>query len=684
LAVGWRWLRVTLPALSRQVTATPYEGALVVGIGYSLLLGLTWALAPEVQFDALNYQLAVPRMYLSEGRVVDLHYLHSYLARLMSMVFALGLALEGPAVAKLLTLSIGIGVVLALHALGSRAFGRAAGAWAAALFSSTPLVVWLTSTTYVDLAATMFTVTSFLALLCWRESRIPGWVCAGGALLGAAIGTKLTTVLLVPGFALVLLAWCVRDVRPAGRRTLGALLGFGAASLVAVAAPWYAITYVFTGNPVFPLLNGVFRSPRWPPVNSVRSLGEFGVGSSPEEILKLPFLLTSQTQLFGEPVAGSMGPTLTLLPLAAFLLVARRPAVRGLAGIAGASWLAWAYGYQYARYFVPALPFVIVLVVGTVLHCSPPGWMRRGNLALLGLIVVAQLTIGPLLFWNIPERFPIALAFGREAPDAFLARALPTYPAARFVNHHIRPGEKVVGVRCQNLRFYLDAPLLAGWSADLADVIGASAGGEAGRMLAERGYRYIIVDGRHARAPHDFPDQAFLDCCATIAFARPPGRVYRIHPPLEPGAARPEENLLRNPGLEESTGEGAVSGWHPYGRPGIQGDPTLARSGLVAVAASADSGLTQPVPIEAGRLYTLSHYSRADEPGQFARLQINWLDARGGLVEASIDVVPVGKRWAKSEMTVTAPERAVTAMVYASVHERSRVVFDDFSLVSHQ
>jgi hypothetical protein len=112
----------------------------------------------------------------------------------------------------------------------------------------------------------------------------------------------------------------------------------------------------------------------------------------------------------------------------------------------------------------------------------------------------------------------------------------------------------------------------------------------------------------------------------------------------------------------------------------MPGAGVLAHSGRAAIVASASSGLTQPVAVEGGRLYTLSHYSRADEPGQFARLQINWLDAKGALIEASIELVPVGRGWAKSEMTVTAPERAVTAMIYASVHANSRVAFDDFSL----
>src|SRR5205823_3456292 len=67
----------------------------------------------------------------------------------------------------------------------------------------------------------------------------------------------------------------------------------------------------------------------------------------------------------------------------------------------------------------------------------------------------------PVQFWPIPERIPIRVAFGREAPEAFLLRALPAYQAVQYLNRMAEPGQRVVGVGVDNLRFYLDAPLLS-------------------------------------------------------------------------------------------------------------------------------------------------------------------------------------------------------------------------------
>jgi hypothetical protein len=47
------------------------------------------------------------------------------------------------------------------------------------------------------------------------------------------------------------------------------------------------------------------------------------------------------------------------------------------------------------------------------------------------------------------------------------------------------------------------------------------------------------------------------------------------------------------------------------------------------------------------------------------------------MVDVSIEVVPALPQWASHEMLVTAPPRATAAVVYASVHENGRVLFDD-------
>src|SRR6185369_14079964 len=104
-----------------------------------------------------------------------------------------------------------------------------------------------------------------------------------------------------------------------------------------------------------------------------------------------------------------------------------------------------------------------------------------------------------------------------------------------------------------------------------------------------------------------------------------------------------------------------------------------AHAGVVAVTCDAENFVSQPVAVDPGSRYVLRHWIRQDLAGSSARLQVNWLDSSGGLVDASIAVVAASPDWAAHEMLVTAPPGTATAVIFASVHDGGRVVFDDFS-----
>ena len=670
------------PLLVSAAGVVPERNSLVLALGTSFLLALTWALAPEVQFDALNYQLAVPRIYVGLGRLVDLPYFfHSYFAHLVNMLFALGLALDGQAVAKLLTLSIGGVVAAGIYALGRRALGPRVGLWAACLFCSTPLVIWVASTAYVDLAATMFLLASVLALARWRDSEAVGWSAASGALLGAGLGTKLTAVVALPAFVALLVVTVWRAPDADARSRAKALSAYALGALL-FAGPWYAVSYGLTGNPFFPMFNGVFKSPGWPPVNTRLNADLFGIGTSPGAILSLPFHLTFETHKFGETLApGAMGLAVALLPLGVLLLASPGWFARASSGLALVGVAVWGLLFQYARYLVPVLPLIVVAVVTVLLGASDP-WARRLNAALLGAVVLAQFMVTPLLFWNVPERFPIKRALGIETTEAFVSRALPGYAASRYINRVAGPGEWVIGVHFANVRFYLDPPLVSGETAGFLPFKDESSPRALAAAMSERGFRYLMVDTRMGAAADAFPfmRQEFLDCCAVPKFARNGVVVYRVGATSLKSWSTTAANLLHNPGFERSTATGEVEGWSTYGRPVVGGAESAPHGGAVAIGASPVDGLTQRVRIEAGALYVLTHVSRADPPRAYARLQINWLNERGEFVGTSIDVVPAGGGWTKHSMMATAPDGAATAVVYVSVHEGARVWFDDYAL----
>src|SRR5262249_51066841 len=83
----------------RPALSAPHSFPLLL-IAPVVLLNLTGAVVPEIQFDAINYHLAVSQIYLRSHGFVDLPYFfHSYFYRFMEMLLTFALALHGAAAA---------------------------------------------------------------------------------------------------------------------------------------------------------------------------------------------------------------------------------------------------------------------------------------------------------------------------------------------------------------------------------------------------------------------------------------------------------------------------------------------------------------------------------------------------------------------------------------------------------
>jgi len=659
--------------IAREEDALPEQSTLLVSVGLIGLFNLAWALAPEIHYDALFYHLAVPKAYLAEHRLVNLGY--GVLSHLVETIFTVALALHGQIVAKLLVLAMGITAALGVYALGRRLFSPRSGLWAAALFYSTPLVSWLSGTTYIDLVVAMFLLTTLLAFFRWRATRQMVWLCATGLLAGAAVGAKLNALFGLPVIVVVLLWDLLRSRQLSSWMKVKGLAGCTlAASIVSV--PYFINVYLFTGNPFFPLLNGIFRSQFAAAENLNSNASSFSMGVSPLALLHLPFALTFATERFGEALpAGAVGVCLALLPLALILFFVGDSGARVLVAICVIYLALLVYTVPYARYYIPVFPFVAILGAAVVVHFSAVKWLRRINLVCLGLAVVTQTAVIPLMFWNIPDRVPIKLAIGLETPEAFLDRALLIHPAVQYLNRSVGSGEKVIGVGANTMNFYLNAPEIP--TGAVAEFLVGSSAPNLAANLVQNGFSYVVINRWDAASNLDTPytNQSFLDQFATLEYTANNVDVYRLRQEARELA---KANLLPNPGFETVDGAGQPTGWSTLGHPHLAESVSEAHTGKVAVRADQTDGLFALVPIEPGQPYSLGYWSRADRLNQLARLQINWLDSQMHTVDVSIQVLPTGLQWAWHEYPVMAPANSTLAQVYVSVHENSEVWFDDY------
>ncbi|MDE2407755.1 MAG: hypothetical protein KGL91_07825 [Xanthomonadaceae bacterium] len=256
---------------------------------------------------------------------------------------------------------------------------------AAAVYASQPLLAYFTTTMQVD-GASAAVLLQLAALLAGNSKVLPS-AALTGAVLGLLAGLKISNgVFVLPALAwLGVGVWRQRQWRWLLRVVLVAALLAGAS---------YCYATWITGNPVFPLFNGWFKSPFFPPEDLVdRRWMQQGLhGSSLWD-------LTFETTRFGEVYRGAFGLALLALLPALLLEAVRQPRSRAIALWFAASGLLLFLQIQYVRYLFPAIgPLLVVAVVGAGRRL--PGWAHGG---LIGLVVVSNVLLLPTTSWLLQD-----------------------------------------------------------------------------------------------------------------------------------------------------------------------------------------------------------------------------------------------------------------------------------------
>lgn len=332
----------------------------------------------------------------------------------------------------------------------------AAGICATLLALGNPILINLLGASSVDVITAELVLAGWLLLL--RAVRSPGGHEVGfaGLLLGAVSALKLTNSVHALSAGAVLL------LVPVGwRGKLRHAVCFGvamAAGFVLVALPWSLRLEQHFGNPLFPLLNGVFRSPHF---SLARMQDQRFVPDSLRDALWRPFAIAAPVKMVDDEYAAPdvrYALLVALAGMAALLWCRRRfrpreePAAapggvssfRVLAALACGflvDWMIWLTISGNGRYFIPMACIAGILVVASIfsLFGDRPS-VRNG---LLALVILAQALEawggatyrglrqwdgGPWFEVSIPRelmlRPALYFAFGEQS-SSYLAAFLP-------------------------------------------------------------------------------------------------------------------------------------------------------------------------------------------------------------------------------------------------------------------
>ena len=251
-------------ALRRGVARLRQDPKLLTGVLLSAAVGgaaLLWTLLPPFRSDELVYHLALPFQYLLDGGFSPARRdVFSAFPGLVEMLDLWLLALGAESAARgLQVMVLGVGVWALCDLLGPRFWKTAL--LGSCLFALTPVAFLNLTSAYVDIIQAVFELTAVLAVARFMEEGEPSFLQVGAALAGCAGATKYLGLSVGP-FILGMLALAVWRGRASGGRRMR-LRAFARATWPAVAfvLPWWLKNVRQFGNPLFPFLNGLFRSP---------------------------------------------------------------------------------------------------------------------------------------------------------------------------------------------------------------------------------------------------------------------------------------------------------------------------------------------------------------------------------------------------------------------------------------
>jgi hypothetical protein len=501
-------------------------GCITLGLVISIVL---LASVPPVSRDALTHHLVVPKLYLQHGKMVELPDIaFSYYPMNLDLLYMLPLYFGNDIVPKFIHFLFALMTAGLLFGFLKKRFGTPYALTGALMFLSTPVIVKLSITVYVDLGLVFFSTAALIYLFKWMEAKFPiRYLTLSAVFCGLALGTKYNG--LVTFFLLtIFVPFIYLRSQPDRHRLQGKAAGCAAIyalTALLVFAPWMIRNAYWTGNPIFPLYHKVFSTSPAPQQNPVPEelqqeikertdhWNHFAVRriifkESWIEIASIPFRIFYQGQDDNPKYFdGKLNPFLLFLPIFAFFprreetVQAKNEKNLLLAFIILFMLISFFRTSIRIRYIVPVLPALIILSTAGIHRLM--GLLRTGLTPLLRRCGTVTLSAAMLLLFGMNAAYladqfrvvdPIGYLSGKVGRETYITRYRPEYPVMKFANEHLAGDAKILGLYLGNRRYYSDKEVEFGENFLSRTVILSASADGVRNALVGSGFTHVMVN----------------------------------------------------------------------------------------------------------------------------------------------------------------------------------------------
>ncbi len=537
------------------------------------ITALVFLASPPISRDALVYHLEVPRQYLiHHGMVALMPNVYAFFPQGIEMLFLAGLAVTRPFVARCIHFAFLPLTILAVLEYVRHVTGRLPNRWAIAAtlaaFVSIP-TLWIDATwAYIDTGWMFFTAILVICLDLYYRNRRLDLLVPLLVIAGFYPAIKYTCIYVLFILILILLVMRLRQI-PVPGVNRSSITVFLLAALVTT-GPYFIRNSIFAGDPLFPFLSSLLpiHNPSWSGIQQQAFrdfLRHYGTGLGtpllyPLNIVAAAFNLRLNDAAFFD---GVIGPFL-LVPILVILLWPRALKNRHNAFLfvfVLIYSLVWGMSMRQARFLLPVLPAILLLVFMAMRASLPHTRRWRPGVWISLCLVILGINIWVLLpeWQSIPYGEYIV---GQVDKSAFLSDTLPVWPAQHFINTHLPAEASVYVLMTGNENFYLERHYTSQYVVeDYAfhqKLLQTRTPRELAVFFSARHTGYCLLKSEILTNPVLYLDDppkrilanVFFQNYADLLFEANGFRVYRIHPAVAVRAGAtarqvPFDNTLR-------------------------------------------------------------------------------------------------------------------------------------------
>jgi len=522
------------------------EASILIALAGIAAGELLLCVTPPASRDALIHHLAIPKLWIRHGGWFETPWAEfSYFPMNVDLLYLVPLAFGNDVLPALIHMLFGWGTGYLVYRYLREHAGRTWGLLGLLVFASTPMVIRLSITAYVDLGMVFFTTASVLAYLRWRDGSYEEtkWFFLSALCMGLAAGTKYNafiTWIFLNG------AVCCLYARDTGKQLQALRWGVLFCLIVlAVVSPWLVKNFLLKGNPVYPLLDSLFafiHGGREPAAflaagdadhrafNLIRNRSLL-YGEDAWQILLLPLRIFFEGRdHMPQHFDGVLNPFYALAIPFAFTGTQKGHRLFFLSLIAFVFTLSVLTADLRVRYILPILPFATILAVMGVRNVLEWIDRRMTNVskalvsravpAGVAFLLAANLVYMGNLFAGVR---PLPYIFGQETRDAFLSRQVGSYRAVAFINRNLPQDAVVYLLYVSGRGYYLDRDYLhhVGMETGIVRAMGRAAADTAtlSAFLKSLGGSHLLVqEGLLVKAIYDnIPEEAVGKVMETLA-----------------------------------------------------------------------------------------------------------------------------------------------------------------------